>query len=182
MRCPYCREDNDQVVDSRTASDGTSIRRRRRCKECGRRFTTYERHEIKSRMVVKKNDTCAAYSRDKVLRGMITACEKRQVGLPELNEAIDAIESELFDGQERAVPTSRIGQKVSDALRELDHVAYVRFTSVYREFADIREFLETLTPLLKDNAPGDGEPAAGDAGNRPREEPPEDPESREAPA
>jgi transcriptional repressor NrdR len=125
------------------------VRRRRVClnKRCGRRFTTYERPDVAARMVVKKDGSREIYSREKVLRGMMTACEKRQISVEELNRVADGIEVELFDGSETEVRTSEIGEKVSEALRVLDQVAYVRFTSVYREFADIQAFEKMLQSL-----------------------------------
>jgi transcriptional repressor NrdR len=160
MQCPYCRADNDRVIDSRSAGDGVSIRRRRECLGCGQRFTTYERPDVAPRMVVKKDGSRECFSREKILRGMITACEKRHITLDQLNKVVDSIEQELFDGHEREVDTASIGERVSQALRDLDQVAYVRFTSVYREFADINEFLEALTPLLKKDRPHGRDPGS----------------------
>ena len=155
MQCPYCRAQDGRVVDSRSVSDGTAIRRRRACLACGKRFTTYERPETSPRMVVKKDDSREAYSREKILRGMIKACEKRRISSEQLNSVVDLMESTLFDGSETEVAASVIGEYVSQALKELDQVAYVRFTSVYRDFRDVREFLEALSPLInKDGANG----------------------------
>ncbi len=152
MQCPFCRASRGRVLDSRTVGAEMAIRRRRACLACGQRFTTYERPEIAPRMVVKKNGSRECYSREKVLRGMMTACEKRQITLEQLNRVVDRIEIELFDGQEKEIHTSKIGERVSQALKDLDQVAYVRFTSVYREFADIHEFVDALKPLLNKDA------------------------------
>lgn len=148
MKCPFCKG-NSRVVDSRSVGNAMAVRRRRLClsRKCGKRFTTYERPEVAPRMVVKKDGARECYSRDKVLRGMITACEKRRISLDQLNRIVDEVEVELFNGSELEIPASNIGERVSAALKELDQVAYVRFTSVYREFADIREFEQALQTL-----------------------------------
>ncbi len=153
MKCPFCKAES-RVVDSRTVGGASgagdiAVRRRRVCtnKRCGKRFTTYERPEVAPRMVVKKDGSRECYSREKVLRGMMTACEKRHISTEQLNRVVDRIESEIFDGSELEVRTNEIGERVSGALRELDQVAYVRFTSVYRDFADIREFEQMLRTL-----------------------------------
>ena len=148
MQCPYCRAQNGRVVDSRSVNDGEAIRRRRVCLDCRKRFTTFERPELAPRMVVKKDNSREAYSREKILRGMIKACEKRQISHEQINGVIDGLETTLFDGTDVEVPASSIGEHVSHALRELDQVAYVRFTSVYRDFRDVREFLDALSPLI----------------------------------
>ena len=160
MQCPFCRAENDRVVDSRTVDNGTAVRRRRLCLACDQRFTTYERPEVAPRIVVKKDGSRESFSREKVLRGMIRACEKRHINQEQLSRVGDQIEGDVLDRNEREVNSSTIGEWVSAALRELDQVAYVRFTSVYREFGDIRDFIKALTPVLNTGRQQDnrGEP------------------------
>ncbi|KAA3613485.1 MAG: transcriptional repressor NrdR [Planctomycetota bacterium] len=148
MRCPYCNANNDRVIDSRSSSDGFTIRRRRECTDCGRRFTTYERMEETPLRVVKKDGSRVPFDRNKILQGLLKACEKRPVALEELEEITSRIERRLAEEFDREVPTSFLGQVVMDELQGLDQVAYVRFASVYREFKDVAQFLEELKPLL----------------------------------
>jgi len=155
MRCPFCKADNDKVVDSRASEGGEAIRRRRECLECGRRYTTYERVEEIPLRVIKKDGTREAFDRRKILEGMSKACEKRPVSTEKLDELVSDIERQLADVAEREVTSRQIGELVMAKLRELDQVAYVRFASVYRAFKDINQFLEELRPLLERRGQGD---------------------------
>ena len=148
MRCPFCREDRDKVIDSRSASDGAVIRRRRECLACERRYTTYERVEETPLRVVKKDGTRVPFDRQKVLTGLMKACEKRPIPTGTLEQVVDDIEREVNDSSVGEVPSRDIGELVMKKLRQLDQVAYVRFASVYREFQDIEEFFKELRPLL----------------------------------
>lgn len=149
MRCPYCKNDNDRVIDSRSSTDGFAIRRRRECLLCNRRFTTYERTEEAPLRVVKKDGSRVPFDRNKILKGLLKACEKRPVALEALEEITSRIERRLSEEYDREVPSKVIGQLVMDELRQLDQVAYVRFASVYREFKDVTQFLEELKPLIE---------------------------------
>jgi len=149
MRCPFCKTDNDKVVDSRGAESGAVIRRRRECLECGRRYTTYERVEEIPLRVVKKDGTRAAFERRKIAEGITKACEKRPVSSEQIEQVVQEIERELADIADREVTSRQIGEMVMQRLRTLDQVAYVRFASVYREFKDIEQFLEELRPMLE---------------------------------
>jgi transcriptional repressor NrdR len=149
MKCPFCKVDDDRVVDSRASSDGFAIRRRRECARCGRRYTTYERIEESPLRVVKKDGTREPFERRKILSGLIKACEKRPVSLDVLEEITERIEGQVLETFEREVPSSHVGRLVMDELRKVDPVAYVRFASVYREFQDVREFLEELGPMIE---------------------------------
>ncbi len=149
MRCPYCKQDNDRVIDSRSSADGYSIRRRRECLDCGRRFTTYERMEETPLRVVKKDGTRVPFDRSKILQGMFKACEKRPVAMEEIEEITARIERHLAERYDREVPSKVIGELLMDELRRLDQVAYVRFASVYREFKDVAQFFEELKPMLE---------------------------------
>lgn len=148
MRCPYCNINNDRVIDSRTSGDAYVIRRRRECLECGKRFTTYERVEEAPLRVVKKDGSRDSIDRVKILNGMIKACEKRPISIDRLEEAVHAIESQLYEMFDKEVSSKFIGRLVMDQLKEIDQVAYVRFASVYREFKDVNQFLDELRPLL----------------------------------
>lgn len=148
MRCPFCSENRDRVVDSRESRDGATIRRRRECVSCGRRFTSYEQIEDIPYMVIKHDGTREEFSRKKLLGGLIKACEKRPVPLKRLEAIIDQAESMLHDREDREVSTREIGAFVMEQLRDLDPVAYVRFASVYRRFEDVGAFMDVLTPLL----------------------------------
>jgi len=157
MRCPFCKADNDKVVDSRASEGGLAIRRRRECLECGRRYTTYERIEEIPLRVIKKDGTREPFERRKIFEGMSKACEKRPVSTEKLDEVVAEIERELAEIADREVTSHQIGELVMAKLRELDQVAYVRFASVYREFKDINQFLEELRPLLERKGQGDGQ-------------------------
>ena len=151
MKCPFCATLDSKVVDSRPANDGTSIRRRRECLSCGKRFTTYETVESLPMVVVKKDGSRQSFDRRKVLGGMIRACEKRPVPLAELEKIAEEIEQDLQNSMEREISTEAIGEKVMERLRNVDQVAYVRFASVYRQFKDIDTFMTELNKLLADN-------------------------------
>ncbi len=148
MRCPYCKADNDRVIDSRASADGFAIRRRRVCADCARRYTTYERVETAPLRVVKKSGDRVAFDRAKLLSGMVRACEKRPVSHDELETVADRIERQCMEAFDKEVPSKVIGNLIMQELRQLDQVAYVRFASVYREFKDVTEFLEELKPML----------------------------------
>lgn len=148
MRCPFCSHLEDKVVDSREAKDGDSIRRRRECLECGRRFTSYERIDEIPFMVVKKDGKREGWERNKVLSGLLRACEKRPISTGQLEDIVDEIEKTVQDSVDRELPTSEIGKIIMDRLKALDKVAYVRFASVYLEFADVSEFMSELKELV----------------------------------
>ena len=151
MKCPYCGYSESKVIDSRPADEGSSIRRRRECLSCSKRFTTYETVESLPMVVVKKDGNRQSFDRQKVLGGMIRACEKRPVPLAELEKIAGEIEQDLQNSMEREISTTDIGEKVMDRLRNVDQVAYVRFASVYRQFKDIDTFMAELNKLLSDN-------------------------------
>lgn len=148
MKCPYCAHPESKVVDSRPAEEGASIRRRRECLACQRRFTTFETIERLPLMVVKKDGSRQTFDRSKVLNGMIRACEKRPVSFDTLDRIAEQIEQTLLNSLERETSTERIGELVMDALKKVDEVAYVRFASVYRQFKDINTFMSELNKLL----------------------------------
>jgi transcriptional repressor NrdR len=148
MRCPFCSENRDRVVDSQESRDGDTIRRRRECVSCGRRFTSYEQIEDIPYMVIKHDGSREEWSRKKLLGGLIKACEKRPVPLKRLEAIIDQAEGMLHDREDREISTREIGGFVMEQLRDLDPVAYVRFASVYRRFEDVGAFMDVLTPLL----------------------------------
>jgi len=156
MKCPFCKANNDKVIDSRTSGEAYVIRRRRECLECGKRFTTYERVEETPLRVVKKDGSRVPFDRAKILTGMLKACEKRPVSVDRIEEVVNRIESQLNEMFDKEVASKFIGQLVMRELRELDQVAYVRFASVYREFKDINQFLEELKPLLEKGERRDG--------------------------
>ncbi len=150
MRCPFCKVDDDKVVDSRASGDGFAIRRRRECEACGRRYTTYERIEESPLRVIKKDDSREPLERRKILLGLIKACEKRPIPISSLEEITERIENRVLEEYESEVPVSYIGELVMNELKQLDKVAFVRFASVYREFQDITEFMDELKPMLGD--------------------------------
>ena len=151
MKCPYCGYSESKVIDSRPADENSSIRRRRECLSCGKRFTTYETVESLPMVVVKKDGSRQSFDRRKVLGGMIRACEKRPVPLAELEKIAEEIEQDLQNSMEREMSTEAIGEIVMERLRNVDQVAYVRFASVYRQFKDIDTFMTELNKLLADN-------------------------------
>ncbi len=148
MQCLFCKVDNDKVINSRTSMDGLSVKRRRECLNCGRRFTTYERVEESPIRVIKKDGSRIDFNRNKILSGLLKACEKRPVSTEALENVVSEIEKVVYDKFDREVDTKFIGELVIRKLEILDKVAYVRFASVYREFKDINEFLNELKPLM----------------------------------
>lgn len=148
MKCPYCGYTESKVIDSRPAEEGTTIRRRRECLSCARRFTTYEIMERMPLVVIKRDGSRQAFDKMKVMNGMIRACEKRPVALADLEAVADGIEAELQSSLEREISTTEIGEMVMNKLKDMDEVAYVRFASVYRQFKDINTFMDELTKLL----------------------------------
>lgn len=147
MKCPYCSFDESKVIDSRPADDGERIRRRRECLGCGKRFTTHEVIETVPIVVVKRDKSREVFNRSKLMGGFLRACEKRPVSMNQIESCIDSIESKLQSGLDREVTSDRIGELAMDALRGLDDVAYIRFASVYKNFADIGTFREELNKL-----------------------------------
>ncbi|MGI5920708.1 MAG: transcriptional regulator NrdR [Syntrophomonadaceae bacterium] len=147
MRCPYCQELESRVIDSRSCENGSSIRRRRECTACKRRFTSYERVEERPLMVVKKDGSREPFNRDKLFNGITRACEKRPVSMESIENLVADIERDLHDNHDREVSSMIIGEKVMDRLRNLDEVAYVRFASVYRQFGDLNSFINTIEQL-----------------------------------
>jgi transcriptional repressor NrdR len=151
MTCPFCRHRQDRVIDSRESKEGDLIRRRRECLKCLRRFTTYERSDEIPYMVVKRDGRRERFDRQKVLEGLLRACEKRPVPIAKLAEVVDAVESALAENPEREVSTAAIGELVLERLKKLDKIAYVRFASVYRDFQDAESFLVELKDLFRDS-------------------------------
>ena len=149
MKCPYCNAQDTKVIDSRPADDNSSIRRRRQCEKCGKRFTTYEKLETMPLMVIKKDRSRETYDRSKIESGSIHSCHKRPVSTQQINAMIDEIENQIFNMEEKEVETTVIGELVMRKLKQLDEVAYVRFASVYREFKDVNTFMEELGKLLQ---------------------------------
>jgi transcriptional repressor NrdR len=157
MRCPFCREDEDKVVDSRSSGEGTIIRRRRECLKCGRRFTTYERVETLPLRVVKKDGHRVEFDRQKILAGLLRACEKRPISMDTIDQTVLDIENEVYTHHDKEVTAHYVGRLVMNRLRDLDQVAYIRFASVYREFKDVTEFVDEVKPMLSE----DGKPPQG---------------------
>ena len=149
MKCPFCNQDNTRVVDSRPADDNCSIRRRRLCDACGKRFTTYEKVETIPLTVIKKDRTREQYDRNKMQDGVIRACYKRAIPVQKIHAVVDEIETEIFNREEKEIESKEIGEIVMEKLKDLDAVAYVRFASVYREFKDVNTFMDELKKLLK---------------------------------
>ena len=148
MKCPYCSNPDTRVIDSRPADDGSSIRRRRSCDECGKRFTTYEKVETIPMIIIKKDNNREQYNRGKIERGVLRACYKRPVSADEIQKTVDRIETKVFSLEEKEIPSSNIGEIVMDELKDLDEVAYVRFASVYREFKDVNTFMDEIKKIL----------------------------------
>ena len=149
MRCPKCGGNKSSVVDSRQAEDGKTIRRRRECDECHKRFTTYEKIETIPLTVIKKDQSRETYDRTKIQDGIMRACYKRPISVEQIERTIDEIETEIFNKEEREIPSTEIGEIVMNRLKELDAVTYVRFASVYREFKDVNTFMDELKKMLK---------------------------------
>ena len=150
MKCPFCGKENTKVIDSRPADDNSSIRRRRQCDVCGKRFTTYEKVETIPLIVIKKDKSREVFDRQKLLNGLLRASEKRPVSIDTLDRVVDEIETVLHNTLDREVSSVYIGELAMEKLRDIDEVAYVRFASVYRQFKDINTFMEELSNLLKE--------------------------------
>lgn len=150
MKCPYCGDQDSKVVDSRHSEDGQSIRRRRECLSCQKRFTTYETVESLPMIVIKRDNSRQSFDRNKILNGMLRACEKRPVPMADLELAVDEIEQSIQNSLDREVSTAKIGELVMERLKPLDEVAYVRFASVYRQFKDINSFMRELNKILEE--------------------------------
>jgi transcriptional repressor NrdR len=149
VKCPFCNHLHDKVVDSRESKEGDAIRRRRECMKCERRFTTYERIDEVPYMVIKKDGRREKFDRQKVLGGLLKACEKRPVGMAKLSELVNRVESRVSDSPDREISTIEIGEFLMETLRELDKIAYVRFASVYRDFQDEQAFFNELKQLMR---------------------------------
>ena len=149
MKCPYCGKTDTRVIDSRPAEDNSSIRRRRCCDECGKRFTTYEKVETIPLIVIKKDNTREQYDRSKIESGILRACYKLPISAADIQKTIDAIETEIFSQEDKEIPTSMIGEIVMDKLKGLHEVAYVRFASIYREFKDVNTFMAEIKKILE---------------------------------
>ena len=147
MKCPFCGKENTRVIDSRPADDGSSIRRRRQCDECTKRFTTYEKVEAIPLVVIKKDNNRESYDRTKVEAGVYRSCHKRPISVDQINALVDEVETAVFNMEEKEIPSSVIGQLVMEKLRDLDPVAYVRFASVYREFKDVNTFMSEIKKI-----------------------------------
>lgn len=150
MNCPYCDFPNSKVIDTRPTDDGYVTRRRRECTNCSRRFTTYEKVEKMPIRVVKKDGTRESYERNKIVNGLIKACEKRPISTEQIENMVDEIEKQLYSITDKEIPSSLIGEKIMDILRSMDEVAYVRFASVYRQFKDVNTFLDELDKLIRE--------------------------------
>lgn len=150
MKCPFCGCSSSKVVDSRPTDEEAAIRRRRECEKCGKRFTTYEKIEGMPLIIVKKDGSREVYQRNKILNGLIRACQKRPVSISTIEALVDDIEKELYNSMEKEIESKKIGEMVMNRLKKLDDVAYVRFASVYRQFKDINTFLEELHKLINE--------------------------------
>ncbi|MCR5784671.1 MAG: transcriptional regulator NrdR [Eubacterium sp.] len=148
MKCPFCNSEDTRVIDSRPADDGSSIRRRRMCDECGKRFTTYEKVETIPLIVIKKDQNREQYDRSKIEAGILRACHKRPISAADITKIVDELETEIFNREEKEISSDEIGEEVMLKLKKLDDVAYVRFASVYREFKDVNTFMEELKKIL----------------------------------
>ena len=148
MKCPFCGSDNTRVIDSRPADDNTSIRRRRLCDDCDKRFNTYEKVETIPLIVIKKDNNREQYDRSKIEAGVLRACHKRPISVGQINQLVDEVETEIFNREEKEIPSSLIGEILMDKLKDLDAVAYVRFASVYRAFKDVNTFMNELKKMM----------------------------------
>ena len=148
MKCPFCSHENTRVIDSRPADENNSIRRRRVCDDCNKRFTTYEKIETIPLIIIKKDNNRETYDRSKIEAGVLRACHKRPISVDKMNQLVDEIEIEIFNREEKEIPSQMRGELVMEKLKELDAVAYVRFASVYREFKDINTFMDELKKVL----------------------------------
>lgn len=149
MKCPFCGHENTRVIDSRPAEDNNSIRRRRVCDECDKRFTTYEKVETIPLIVIKKDNNREVYDRTKIENGVLRACHKRPISADQIKHLVDEVETEIFNREEKEIPSRVIGELVMNKLKDLEAVAYVRFASVYREFKDINTFMDELKKVLE---------------------------------
>ena len=149
MKCPFCSHENTRVIDSRPADDNNSIRRRRVCDECGKRFTTYEKVETIPLIVIKKDDNRETFDRTKIEAGVLRACHKRPISANQIKDLVDEVENEIFGREEKEIPSRVIGEIVMNKLKDLEAVAHVRFASVYREFKDVNTFMEELKKFLE---------------------------------
>ncbi len=149
MKCPFCGHENTRVIDSRPAEDNNSIRRRRVCDECAKRFTTYEKIETIPLIIIKKDNNREAYDRAKIEGGVLRACHKRPVSAQQITSLVDDVETKIFSMEEKEISSAVIGELIMDKLKDLDAVAYVRFASVYREFKDVNTFMDELKKVLK---------------------------------
>jgi transcriptional repressor NrdR len=154
MKCPYCGKEDTRVIDSRPADNDNSIRRRRVCDSCGKRFTTYEKIETIPLVVIKKDNNREPYDRSKIEGGILRACHKRPVSVNQIKKAVDEIETEIFSKEEKEISSREIGEMVMDKIKELDTVAYVRFASVYREFKDVETFMDELKKVINQDPKG----------------------------
>lgn len=150
MRCPFCGWNESKVVDSRPADDYIVIRRRRECEKCSKRFTTYEKIEEMPLVIVKRDDRREVFQREKIVNGVLRACQKRPISIKEVEEIADSVEKELYNTMEKEIESKKIGEMVMSRLKKLDDVAYVRFASVYKQFKDINTFLEELNKLMNE--------------------------------
>ena len=148
MKCPFCSHENTRVIDSRPADENNSIRRRRVCDECGKRFTTYEKVETIPLIVIKKDNNRETYDRSKIEAGVLRACHKRPISADQINELVDTVETAVFNREDKEISSGTIGEMVMNRLKSLDTVAYVRFASVYREFKDINTFMDELKKVM----------------------------------
>lgn len=149
MKCPFCSHENTRVIDSRPAEDNNSIRRRRVCDECGKRFTTYEKVETIPLIVIKKDNNRELYDRSKIEAGILLACRKRPVSAQQITDLVDEVENEITNREDKEIPSQVIGELLMNKLKNLDAVAYVRFASVYREFKDVNTFMDELKKVLE---------------------------------
>lgn len=151
MRCPFCNGDNTRVIDSRPSEENNSIRRRRQCEQCERRFTTYEKVETIPIMVIKRDGTRELFDRNKILNGIVKSCNKRNISIKQMESIVDDVENTILNTLQKEIKSTQIGELVMEKLKEIDEVAYVRFASVYRQFKDINTFMDELKKLLSEN-------------------------------
>jgi transcriptional repressor NrdR len=151
MRCPFCSFEESKVIDSRSTDEGATIRRRRECMSCAKRFTSYEKVETIPVMVIKKDKAREIFSREKILNGILRACEKRPVSMETMENIVDEIETNIYNTLDKEVTSVKIGEMVIEKLKHVDQVAYVRFASVYRQFKDINSFVDKLNKIIKEN-------------------------------
>ena len=153
MKCPFCGKENTRVIDSRPAEDNSSIRRRRQCDKCSKRFTTYEKVEAIPLVIIKKDETREVYDRSKIEAGIYRYCHKRQISMEQINSLIDEIEATIFNLEKKEISSSQVGEIVMDKLKNFDQIAYVRFASVYREFKDVTTFIDEIKKICNGSEP-----------------------------